>query len=57
MSPAYQESLTEGIRALGAGLERQDPKYAWGALQEVVRDIKVKAAHCRQSNRGLGGDV
>ena len=57
VSPAYQENLIDDLRALAGGLERQDAKHTWGALQEVVRDIKVKAAHCRQSNRGLGGDV
>ena len=57
VSPAYQESLTEELRALVGGLERMKAEHVWGALQEVVRDIKVKAAHCRQSNRGLGGDV
>lgn len=57
VSPAYQESLTDDINALAGALDRQDAKYVWGAMQEVVRDIEVKAEHCRQSDRGLGGDV
>lgn len=57
VSPAYQQSLTEDFDALATSLDSPDAKGALATLQEVVRDIKVKAKHCRGSGRGLGGDV
>lgn len=57
VSPAYQQSLTEDFRALAESLDQPDPRHVLAVVDEVVRDVKVKADHCRKSSRGFGGDV
>lgn len=57
VSPAYQENLIGDFRMLASAAEEPDAKRAFAIMKGVVEDLKIKADHCRKSNRGLGKDV
>lgn len=57
VSPAYQENLVQDFRVLAAASAEPDAKKAISMMKEVAEDLKIKADHCRKSNRGLGEDV
>jgi len=57
VSPAYQENLVGDFRMLASASEEPDAKMAFAIMKGVVEDLKIKADHCRKSNRGLGKDV
>jgi hypothetical protein len=57
ISPAYQESLTDYFKALASSAVEPDAQLSFATMKEVVEGLKVKADHCRKSNRGLGEEV
>ncbi|WP_298273582.1 hypothetical protein [Geobacter sp.] len=57
VSPAYQDNLVQDFRALAAAAGEADAKMAFSMMKGVAEDLKIKAEHCRKSNRGLGKDV
>lgn len=57
VSAAYQENLVGDFRMLASAAEEPDPGIALAILKAVVEDLKIKADHCRKSNRGLGKDL
>jgi hypothetical protein len=57
VSPAYQESLVQTFAVLALAAREPDGHQAYSILDAVVEDLKIKANHCRKSNRGLGGDI
>ncbi len=57
VSADYQESLVGDFRMLASAAEEPDGKRALAMMNGVVKDLKIKADHCRKSNRGLGEGV
>lgn len=57
VSEAYRESLVGDFRMLAFAAGEPSTKMAAAIVKGVVEDLKIKAEHCRKSNRGLGDDV
>ena len=57
VSEAYRESVVGDFRMLTFAAGEPKAKMAVTIVNGVVEDLKIKADHCRKSNRGLGDDV
>jgi hypothetical protein len=57
VSAAYQENLVGDFRMLASAAEEPDAERSFAIMKGIVEDLKIKADHCRNSNRGLGDDI